>query len=210
MMKFQKSLGLILIGSSIFLAHPLGNSAHDLHKSEKIEKIEKNSTLQNIEALQNEIVQSEENRDKKTFQVVKTIIKAPPVVIFKTFTDYQRAPEIFSYLKKSKILTSDGPKKTIFCEVEIAGGLFKFEYVLEYIEHAPTLVEWRRVSGAFKSNEGYWKFEPLDKSKSTLVTYSKYVDGGFLFPHFMVKKELRNTMPVILTELKRSVETLPD
>ncbi len=56
-----------------------------------------------------------------------------------------------------------------------------------------------RVSGAFKSNEGYWKFEPIDKGKFTLVTYSKYVDGGILFPQFLVKKELRSNMRLFWT-----------
>ncbi len=159
------------------------------------------------EVFLNKIDQSEEHRDNKTFQVATIIIEATPAAVFKTFTDYDRSAQIFSYLKKAKIISVNGPKKTISCEAEVAGGLFKFQYVLEFTETAPNLVQWHRVSGAFKANEGYWKFEPVGKGDFTLVTYSKYVDAGFLFPQFLVKKELHDDMPVILRELKNSVES---
>jgi uncharacterized membrane protein len=160
----------------------------------------------NAEILKRDITQSEEVRDKKTFQVAKIIVKAPPEKVFKIFSDYDHAPQIFSYLKKSKLVSAEGNRKTICCEAELAGGIFKFEYMLEFDEHPPNLIEWHRVSGAFKSNEGYWKFEPVNKGQSSAVTYSKYVDAGFLFPQFLVKKELRNNMPVILCELKKAAE----
>jgi ribosome-associated toxin RatA of RatAB toxin-antitoxin module len=166
----------------------------------------KRSASDGKEVLMNKVSQSEEQRDRKTFQVATIVIDASPETVFKTFTDYKRSPEIFSYLKKAKILSVNGSKKTISCEAEIVGGLFRFQYVLEFTEHAPNLVEWHRLSGAFKSNEGYWKFESIDKGQFTLVTYSKYIDGGFLFPQFLVKKELHDNMPVILNELKHSVE----
>src|SRR5271154_2389763 len=80
----------------------------------------------------NKVEQSEENRDHKTFQIAKITIKASPEAVFKTFTDYDKTTKIFSYLKKSKILTVNGSTKTVECESEIADGLLKFQYVLEF------------------------------------------------------------------------------
>jgi ribosome-associated toxin RatA of RatAB toxin-antitoxin module len=177
------------------------NSLHN--KPADLPKIE---YMRNIEGPQEKITMSEEERNHKTFQVAKVMIKARPEAVFDTFTDYKRAPAIFSYCKQSQILSSVGPDKKILFEAAIAGGLIKFDYILEFREYRPKLIEWHRVSGAFKANEGYWKFEPTDDGKATLVTYSKYVDAGFPFPQFIVKKELRNDMPVILTELKTAVE----
>ena len=204
---YAKIIGFILCLSLIVNAKSFAAEKVFANKSASMVK---SSIIISPEILKGDISQSEENRNNKIFQVAKIVIKASPEKVFKTFTDYDQAPKIFSYLKKSKIMTVDGPRKTICCEADLAGGLFKFEYVLEFIEHAPTLVEWHRLSGAFKINEGYWKFEPIDNGKATLVTYSKYIDGGFLFPQFLVKKELRSNMPVILNELKRSVEQVSD
>jgi len=200
-------LKLSILIACLFLMTTSGFAADKLFAKE-LQDPTKGRAIEGEEGLMNKINQSEEQRDHKTFQVATIVIDASPETVFKTFTDYDRSPEIFSYLKKAKILSVNGSKKTISCEAEIAGGLLKFQYVLEFTEHAPNLVEWHRVSGAFKSNEGYWKFEPIDKGKFTLVTYSKYVDGGFLFPQFIVKKELHDNMPIILGELKRSVERI--
>ena len=195
-------LSIVLICLFPSISTVLANDKLVCDKSKKLNS----PACKDKKLLMNDLSQSEEKRDNKIFQVAKIVINASPEKVFKTFTDYKRAPQIFSHLKKSNILSVNGNKKTIFCEAELAGGLFKFDYVLEFVEHAPNLVEWHRVSGAFKANEGYWKFEPISEGKSTLVTYSKYVDGGLLFPQFVVKKELHSNMPVILEELKCSVE----
>lgn len=170
---------------------------------------EKEVSLEEADLLAGKVSQSEEKRDGKTFEVAKIIIKASPNKVFQVFTNYENTPKIFSNLKKVKIVGASGKKKSIACEAELLGGLFTFDYVLEFVEQPPNLVEWHRVSGAFKANEGYWKFEPINGGKDTLVTYSKYVDAGLLFPRFIVNKELHNNMAVIVEELKRAVEKSP-
>ncbi len=159
---------------------------------------------------------SEEQRDNKIFQVGKLKIAASPQKVYETLTDYEHATIIFSHLRQCEVLTSSGAIKNIYFTAAVAGGLFNFDYVLEVNEHPPLthkstitpgLIEWRRLRGAFKDNEGYFKLEPVENGKSTLVTYSKYVDGGFLFPPFLVKKELRHDMPISLAELKDTVES---
>ncbi len=139
-----KIIGFVACFFLIFSAKAL---AADKTRTTKLPDISKNCDMKNVETMENGISQTEENRDNKTFQVAKIVIAASPECVFKAFTDYDHATKIFSNLKKSKILTATGPKKTILCEAELAGGLFKFEYVLEFIEYPPSLVEWHRVSG---------------------------------------------------------------
>ncbi len=174
--------------------------------NEKKTALASTSGVMSIQLPLDGVVLSEETRDKKTFQVAKIVIKANPEVVYKLFTDYENAPSVFSYLKGCRIISTK-PNKQVWFAAVAAGGLLKIEYVLEFKEYPTQLVEWHRVSGAFKANEGYWKFEPVNNGKSTLITYSKFVDAGFPFPQFLVKKELRDNMPKILTELKKGVET---
>ncbi len=190
----------------LLLASGLRAKAADNSSPANSPSLPKVEYIRTLEGPQEKIKISEETRGRKTYQVATIMIKASPELVFDTFTDYKRAPTIFSYCKHCRIISAVGPDKRILFEAALAGGLFKFDYVLEFREHRPKLVEWHRVSGAFKANEGYWKFDPAEGGKSTLVTYSKYVDAGFPFPQFIVKKELRNDMPLILTELKTAVE----
>ena len=167
------------------------------------------SYIENLAELKTgQVFQSEEQRNKKIFQVAKVLIKASPEAVYKVFTDYNHAPAIFSNLKKCKVISSVGQNKQVWFEAAAGGGLLKFEYVLEFKEHPPNSIEWHRVSGAFKTNEGDWKFEPRQNGQCTLVTYSKYVEAGFPFPQFLVRKELKDNMPTILTELKKRLENL--
>ena len=64
-----------------------------------------------------------------------------------------------------------------------------------------------RLSGAFKQVDGYWKLDPLDGGHTTLVTYASYVDGGFLVPQGLVKRQSRIDMPQVMSTLKAQTES---
>lgn len=148
---------------------------------------------------------SEERIGKRTFQVSKIVVNTPPSAVFNVLTDYDRTTRIFSNVRKCKIVGSNRSGKLVSFQIAVPGNL-RFDYVLEVKETYPNLIEWRRVSGAFKANEGHWKLEPINNGKSTLVTYSKFVDGGFFFPQFLVNREIRQAMPEVMGNLKLAAE----
>lgn len=148
---------------------------------------------------------SEERIGKRTFQVSKMVVSTPPSAVFNVLTDYDRTTSIFSNVSKCKVVGSNRSGKLVSFQIAVPGNL-RFNYVLEVKETYPNLIQWRRVSGAFKANEGHWKLEPINNGKSTLVTYSKFVDGGFFFPQFLVNRELRQAMPEVMASLKFAAE----
>ncbi len=85
------------------------------------------------------------------------------------------------------------------------GGLWKFDYVLKVTETKPHRLDWRRESGAFKSNDGFWKLQPIENGAKTLITYAKFIDGGLFLPQMFVDGQLKKTMPEIIQSLRTAV-----
>jgi hypothetical protein len=98
--------------------------------------------------------------------------------------------------------------KTIAFVASAPGNLWTFDYVLE-VKETPGYIEWHRVSGAFKRNEGFWKLEPIDCGRATLVTYAKYVDSGLMFSQSLVNHELRLSLSQVMHNLKDRCEQCP-
>lgn len=148
----------------------------------------------------------QEKRGKNTYEVARTIIKATPAQVFDVLTDYSKVDAIFDNLTRCEVVEDNGSSKKVSFTAKSMGGLWKFDYVLELKESAPNLIEWTRVSGAFKANEGYWKLEPVNGGKYTQVTYSKFIDGGILLPQRLVQKELKALAPGIMKNLRTAAE----
>jgi len=141
----------------------------------------------------------------KSYQVAQILINAKPDTVWTALTSYDRAAEIYSNLKKLRIVNDGGDKKTISFTVASMGGLWKYDYVLNINEmQSAKRIEWTRHSGAFKANEGYWQLTPIEGDK-TLVTYAKHIDGGILLPQAMISSELRKIMPEVLGNLRNAV-----
>jgi len=143
---------------------------------------------------------------KTTFVVSKTVVKAPPEKVFHVLTDYQNAPRIFSNLTSCKVLKEEPGRKIVKFGAKVAGNLWKFDYVLALTEKSPQRIEWKRVSGAFKANEGFWQLDPIEGGKATAVTYAKHIDGGLFFPKALVLKTIESTVPTIFAELTSVAE----
>jgi ribosome-associated toxin RatA of RatAB toxin-antitoxin module len=149
---------------------------------------------------------SEELMHGKTYTVARVSIKASPDKVWQILSDYDNAPKVFPQLKKSKLMQDHGSSKIVKHVLAPSGLPGTYEYIVEVKESAPHSLEWHRVSGAFKQVDGYWKLEPLDGGHTTLVTYASYVDGGFLMPQPLVRRQCRIDMPEVMTTLKAQAE----
>lgn len=151
------------------------------------------------------IVHCEQEIGNKDFVVSKTLVHASPEKVFEIVTDYPNAVKYFSNLTNCQVLNEkDGLKEVRFGAK--ATGIMKLDYVLSIDQSKPEHIEWTRVKGSFKENEGYWDFAPVDGGKSTLVTYAKHVDPGFFAPKIFVHKTLKDTAENIFRDLKRTAE----
>jgi uncharacterized membrane protein len=160
----------------------------------------------NEETMCNGVQHCEEMIGGHKFQVSRLVINASPNQVQNVLTDYDRVTQMFCGVKKCQVLEDNGQSKKIAFTATAPGNLWTFDYVLE-VKEFPGYIEWHRVSGAFKLNEGFWKLEPLEGGHATLVTYAKFVDGGLLMPSMLVNRELKASMPQVLANLKTSAES---
>ncbi|HEY9775621.1 MAG TPA: SRPBCC family protein [Planktothrix sp.] len=157
---------------------------------------------------ENEVPVVEENVDGKTFSVSRTIVHAHPEAVWQVLTDYSGAPAVFPMLKKCQVLEDHGTTKVVKHRVAPSGLVGQFEYTVEIKETPCKSMEWHRVAGDFKEVDGYWKLEPLDGGRNTLVTYSSHVNGGMFMPAMLIKRQSRIDMPNVMASLRHQAETI--
>jgi ribosome-associated toxin RatA of RatAB toxin-antitoxin module len=151
------------------------------------------------------VTTDEEQIGDKVFQVGRVTINASPSQVQSVLTDYPHTAKIFDNVTKCNIVSDKGNTKLIAFTIKSMGNLWTFDYVLE-VKEEPGSIQWHRSSGAFKANDGFWKLEPVNGGAKTQVTYAKYVDGGMLLPKCVVNKQIRDSMPLIMTSLKTTAE----
>lgn len=150
---------------------------------------------------------ADETINGKTYYVSRALVKAKPEQVWQILTDYNHAVDVFPLLKKCELIENHGSSKIAKHEIAPSGIPDTFEYILEVHETAPRMVEWKRISGDFKEVEGFWKLEPANNGKYTMVTYSSHVTGGFLMPQMIIKRQSHIDMPNTLLSLKKHAES---
>ena len=212
----KRSLSLIIISlvSLAIVGAPAANAKKEKAGSSKAVAAAKLGQIKSVafggleNKMENGMVSAEETIDGKVYHVGKTIVKASPEQVFDVLTDYPNATKLFDNLKQTSVVATSADENTSDVSFSLKGlaNIWNFDYVLRMKETFPSRIDFHRLSGAFKANQGYWKIEPLDGSgKRTLVTYSKYVDGGMI-PQSMVNKQLKDAMPAVMANVKSNAE----
>ncbi len=145
--------------------------------------------------------------NKKPYLVSKVLIKARPEHVWQVLTDYSTAAKVFPTLRKCRVVSDTGNTKRIHYQIHPTGSLTNFEYELEVHEQVQRSIEWKRISGDFKAVEGYWRLEPVDAGRSTIVTYASHVNGGMWLPQALIKRQSRIDIPDVMAALKTQSET---
>ncbi|HEY9789311.1 MAG TPA: SRPBCC family protein [Candidatus Obscuribacterales bacterium] len=142
----------------------------------------------------------------RPYQVIKVLVKARPEQVWQVITDYSGAPHIFANLKKCQVLLDKGATKIVHYSLRPSGLIATFEYDLEVKELPNRFIEWHRVGGDFKAVDGYWKLEPADCGRSTMVTYANHVNGGLFMPQALIRRQSHIDLPGVMTALKSQSE----
>lgn len=148
----------------------------------------------------------EEVHNGKTFSVSHALIKAKPEEVWHVLTDYNNASRTFPMMKKCQVIEDKGHVKLMKHVVAPSGICGTYEYIIELKETDKKSLEWKRVSGSFKDVDGWWKLEPVEGGRHTMVTYATYVNGGFLMPQGLIKRQFRTDMPQVMSLLTKHAE----
>jgi uncharacterized membrane protein len=148
----------------------------------------------------------EQKIGNKTYLTARMIINCPAKTVWNLLTDYANAPTIFKSLKKSEVLSTRGNVKTVKQLVCPTSSPFKFDYIVEVHENEPTSITWHRTGGSMKEVTGSWDLLPIDDNRATLTSYKVYLDGGFFLPAWLLRMQMKGSLPRMLFDFKQAAE----
>lgn len=149
----------------------------------------------------------EQVQNNKNFQVSHVLVKSSPAAVWQVLTDYSGAPKTFQTLKKVQVLSECGNNKRVHYQVRPTGLIATYEYDLDIKETPHKQIEFHRVNGDFKEIEGFWKLEPAEGGRATIVTYGSHINGGLFLPQALIKHQSRVDMPLALSALRTAAES---
>jgi uncharacterized protein YndB with AHSA1/START domain len=137
-------------------------------------------------------------------------INASPQAIWSVMTDCNQALTFVPGLKRCRRIDSapDGRWEEIEHEVRYSWLLPVVRYVFRADYDRPHRIDFHRIGGDLKAEEGTWLLTPTADGTGTVVEYDVYVDPGFWIPQFLVTRSLRKDLPAALNGLRDRVEHL--
>jgi uncharacterized protein YndB with AHSA1/START domain len=135
-------------------------------------------------------------------------IPAPPDVIWGVMTDCAQAPHYVPGLKRCRRIDGapDGSWEDIEHEVRYSWLLPAVRYVFRAQYDRPHRVDFHRISGDLKEEQGTWLLIRTPDGAATVVEYEVYLEPGFWIPQFLVVRMLRRDVPAVLSGLRERVE----
>jgi len=150
-----------------------------------------------------------EDRAQRGHVAAAIRINAPPEAVWKVLTDCEHAPAFVPGLKRCRLLerSADGSHDLIEHEVRYSWLMPTIRSVLRADYQRPLRMDFRRVGGDMKDEEGSWRLERQAEGQATIVEYRLYVDPGFWIPQALVRHSLRVELPAALQALRARVES---
>jgi hypothetical protein len=107
-------------------------------------------------------------------------------------------------MKKLKVLTDEPALSVLDCTIGAIFPIPDFNYVVESRYTDCRHVDFQRVSGSFHEFRGFWDLKPSPLGTGSEVTYSMYIDPGFV-PDWLVRMAVRCELPNVLTGLRERI-----
>ena len=134
-------------------------------------------------------------------------IAASAEAVWAVMTDCAQAPLYVPGLKRCRRIDGapDGRWEDIEHEVRYSWLLPAVRYVFRAQYDRPHRMDFHRISGDLKEEEGTWLLTQTPDGAGTVVEYEVYLDPGFWIPQFLVARMLRKDVPAVLSGLRERV-----
>lgn len=143
-------------------------------------------------------------------------INASPESIWHVLTDCDHAASFIPGVKRCHRLEMAPDDSWVIVEQEA-----KYSWLMPAVKcviradyKRPRRIEFKRISGDLKQEEGAWMLEPTNTGVSdpasdqvTTVVYELYVDPGFWIPRVLLRHSLRSELPAAFIALRTRVES---
>jgi len=135
-------------------------------------------------------------------------IAASSQAIWSVMTDCSQARLYVPGLKQCRRIDGapDGRWEDIEHELRYSWLLPAVRYVFRAEYDRPRRMDFHRVRGDLKEEEGTWLLMQTPDGSATVVEYEVYLDPGFWIPQFLVTRALRKDVPAVLSGLRDRVE----
>jgi hypothetical protein len=138
-------------------------------------------------------------------------IKAPPEVIWRVLTDCDHAASFIPGVKRCRRVQSapDGSWEVIEQESKYSWLMPSVTTIVHADYKRPQRIDFKRVSGDLKDEQGTWLLEREGHAASDAMTveYELHVDPGFWVPRVLVRHSLRTELPAALAALRARAES---
>jgi len=134
-------------------------------------------------------------------------IPARPEAIWRIVTNCHEALAFVPGLRHCRFVdgAADGSWQDVEHEVRYSWLLPTVRYVFRADYDRPHRIDFHRISGDLKEEEGTWLLTPSADGVGTVVEYEVYVDPGFWIPQALVAHTLRRDTRAVLTGLRECV-----
>jgi Polyketide cyclase / dehydrase and lipid transport len=139
-------------------------------------------------------------------------IKASPEVIWGVLTDCAHAASFIPGVKSCRRVQAapDGSWEIIEQESKYSWLMPSVTTVVHADYKRPQRIDFNRVSGDLKDEQGTWLLENGAHRPSDAVTveYELHVDPGFWVPRVLVRHSLRTELPAALAAMRARAESI--
>ncbi len=136
------------------------------------------------------------------------LIRARPEAIWAVMIDCREALKFVPGLKLCRRIdgAADGRWQDVEEEIDYSWFLPTVHNILRADCDRPHRIDFHRVSGDLKQEEGSWVLTPTPDGSATVVEYEMYLDPGFWIPQWLINRTLRKDLPAALVGLRERVE----
>lgn len=139
------------------------------------------------------------------------LIRARPEAVWAVMIDCGQTLLFVPGLRRCRRIDSapDGRWEDFEQEIRYSWFAPAVRYVLRADYDRPRRIDFHRISGDLKQEEGKWVLTATPDGAATVVEYEMYLDPGFWIPRFLVNRSLRKDLPAALAGLRERVEHSP-
>jgi ribosome-associated toxin RatA of RatAB toxin-antitoxin module len=136
----------------------------------------------------------------------KILIARPQEEVWNVVADPARLMSDEDKVKKARVISRSGNHQNVEFSVLMTHLLPTFNYVLQQDLSPPNVLQFHRVSGAFKDIQGSWKLLPVENGKKTVLTYTLKLDPGPLVPRGMLLNAVKSDLPNMMRNAKSAID----
>jgi ribosome-associated toxin RatA of RatAB toxin-antitoxin module len=130
-------------------------------------------------------------------------VKCSPEKLLSVITNFEAYPRFIPEMVSAKIIQQTGDVWEVSFGIHVVRRL---DYTLRLTQVNPHRVEWKLVTGVFRSNEGAWQLTPMDEGTRTHAEYTVDIQVGMFLPGSLVRSLVGKSLPSMLKKFKEQAE----